>query len=67
MGHLCNHDAASVLRSRNAKRPSWIALAHLSAENNRPNLALETIRAAVGADYQLVVAGRERVSPLLHV
>lgn len=42
-GHLSN-DSAGMLLSNLAKLPKHIFLAHLSEENNRPQLALETVQ-----------------------
>ncbi len=43
-GHLANSEAAWAL-ARMKKRPAKVFLAHLSAENNRPELAGDTVRA----------------------
>lgn len=42
-GHLSNLDAAWAL-ARMKRRPAQVFLAHLSEENNRPELAEETVR-----------------------
>ena len=42
-GHLSNTDAAWAL-ARLGKKPEKVVLAHLSEENNRPELALATVR-----------------------
>ncbi len=42
-GHLANSEAAWAL-ARMRKRPAKVFLAHLSAENNRPELAGDTVR-----------------------
>jgi phosphoribosyl 1,2-cyclic phosphodiesterase len=65
-GHLSNDEAAELLR-RFARRPLWVALAHLSEQNNRPELALQTHRRQLGCDYPLTVASRYRVSELFRV
>lgn len=65
-GHLSNEEASALLRGL-CRRPRWVALAHLSDENNRPDLALHAARAAVGVDFPVLVARRDRASPLLHV
>lgn len=66
-GHLSNDEAAELLLRCRGARPRWVALAHLSAENNHPDLALQTHRAVLGHDYPLAVAGRYAVSDLLCV
>jgi phosphoribosyl 1,2-cyclic phosphodiesterase len=66
-GHLSNGEAAALTGKLTRRRPQWIAVAHLSAENNRPELALEAQRAAIGRDYPVYLASREAPSPLLTV
>ncbi len=64
-GHLSNDDAAALLTDCRTSRPRWIAMAHLSDENNTPQHAEATLRRHVGADYPAYLAGRYGVSPLL--
>lgn len=66
-GHLSNPDAAELLRGCGRRRPRWVAIAHLSEQNNDPELALETNRAAVGRSFPFHVASRYGVSPVLTV
>jgi phosphoribosyl 1,2-cyclic phosphodiesterase len=66
-GHLSNPEAAELLRGCGRRRPRWVAIAHLSEQNNDPELALETNRAAVGRSYPFHVASRYGVSPILTV
>lgn len=66
-GHLSNHESATLLRSCGSHRPEWIAVAHLSEENNHPDLAIGVQHDAVGADYPVHHASRYGVSELLHV
>jgi len=63
-GHLSNDESARLLRLCARRRPRWIAVAHLSQENNRPELALAAQYAAVGRDYPVFHASRYRASPL---
>jgi phosphoribosyl 1,2-cyclic phosphodiesterase len=42
-GHLSNRQAAAILAQIDASRLGWIAVAHLSASNNRPDLAQAAI------------------------
>lgn len=65
-GHLSNFEAAGLVRERGG-RMDWVALAHLSAQNNHPDVALATHRRMLGDDYPLQIAGRDGASPLLHV
>lgn len=66
-GHLSNDEAAELLRACGRRRPRWLALAHLSEQNNHPDLALQTHRRHVGRQYPFTVAGRYGVSELLRV
>jgi phosphoribosyl 1,2-cyclic phosphodiesterase len=62
-GHLSNADSAKLVR-RMAKRHAWIALAHLSEQNNHPELALEEHRTHVGRDFPFAVCSRSDVSAM---
>ena len=42
-GHLSNEDAGKALTKIITKDTQYVALAHLSEENNRPELALQTV------------------------
>jgi phosphoribosyl 1,2-cyclic phosphodiesterase len=66
-GHLSNEEAARLLAGCSRERLRWAALAHLSEENNDPEVALATHRAVLGHDYPLTVASRYRVSAMLKV
>ena len=57
-GHLSNAESAALLREWSGDRLRWVCLAHLSAENNRPELALEAHRAALGERLPIHLAGR---------
>jgi phosphoribosyl 1,2-cyclic phosphodiesterase len=65
-GHLSNDEAAALVQSCRRK-PRWIALAHLSAENNSPQVALRTNRSVVGRDFPFHLAGRDGPSDLLEL
>lgn len=54
-GHLSNAACAEFVSRVGAKT---VVLAHLSAENNSPSLALQTVRAAVGEGVTVEVAPR---------
>ncbi|HRX83513.1 MAG TPA: MBL fold metallo-hydrolase [Phycisphaerae bacterium] len=64
-GHLSNVDSARLVRRTASKRQAWIALAHLSEHNNRPELALEEHHGHVGREFPFTVCSRSAVSPLL--
>ena len=66
-GHLSNKESADVLRRSVHRRMKWIALSHLSEENNTPETALGAHRQTVGRDLPIHVASRYGVSPLLEV
>jgi phosphoribosyl 1,2-cyclic phosphodiesterase len=66
-GHLSNQEAARLLASCRPGRLRWVALAHLSTENNCPELALETHRRLLGRTFPLTVASRYGVTELLVV
>ena len=66
-GHLSNNDAAELLRSCGRNRPRWIAVAHLSEDNNRPELAIAAQHDAVGKQYPVYHASRHESSELLTV
>jgi phosphoribosyl 1,2-cyclic phosphodiesterase len=66
-GHLSNYEAAALLRLAFCSRLKWACLAHLSEQNNEPDLALATHRVAVGDQRMLMVASRYAASPLLEV
>lgn len=65
-GHLSNEESAELARLC-AGRHKWIALAHLSEQNNHPDVAVQTYRAIVGARQPLTIAGRHDFSEVLHV
>ncbi len=72
-GHLSNDDTAKLLCSMPGKLPETIVLAHLSKENNYPELARETVRMelerVLGADRlpRIEVALRDCPSGLLKI
>ena len=65
-GHLSNHQAADLVRSAGTKL-QWVALAHLSEQNNDPDLALDTHRRRVGRQLPLHLASRYDVSDVMEV
>lgn len=64
-GHLSNAESAEMLAACQ-RRPQWVAVAHLSEENNRPELAINAQRKAVGDLYPVGLASRHEVSPVFH-
>jgi phosphoribosyl 1,2-cyclic phosphodiesterase len=63
-GHLSNVEAGELVRRVGPQRFRWICLGHLSEQNNRPELALETHRAIVGASAGVYVASRHEATVL---
>lgn len=57
-GHISNPESAELLLAASSKRMKWACLAHLSQENNNPDLALETHRQILGQRLPLFVATR---------
>ena len=65
-GHLSNIEAAEVLANA-AGRLKWACLAHLSQDNNRPDVALRTHRTVLGRELPLHVASRHEALGVLEV
>ena len=65
-GHLSNSEAADVLAA-GKDRLQWACLAHLSEENNDPQLALRAHRQVLGDQFPLYVAGRDSATEVLEV
>ncbi len=67
-GHISNSEAAELLRRAvDAKRLKWACLAHLSEQNNHPDVALKTHRAVLPAGIALYTADRYRASGIFTV
>ncbi|MCC6361466.1 MAG: MBL fold metallo-hydrolase [Phycisphaerales bacterium] len=66
-GHISNEEAAALVAERPGRPMEWVALAHLSEENNHPEVALRTHRRVLGERYRLTVARRDGVSEMLRV
>ena len=66
-GHLSNNESAGLLRACRRSRPHWIAVAHLSENNNTPELAIGAQHEVVGRDYPVHHASRYDASELLEV
>ncbi|MBN1424732.1 MBL fold metallo-hydrolase [Candidatus Fermentibacteria bacterium] len=57
-GHLSNEESAGILSAANRTRLQWACLAHLSENNNRPDLAETAHRALLGSELRLFIADR---------
>ncbi|MFH0983059.1 MAG: MBL fold metallo-hydrolase [Planctomycetota bacterium] len=66
-GHLSNPESAGLVRRTLGRKHQWIALSHLSEQNNTPELALETHFKAVGCHFPFGVSSRYAVSALREV
>jgi len=68
-GHLSNEDTANALKSMVSRRTAYIALAHLSVDNNTPELAKATITNALKeyTETYVLVLPRQSPSPRLFV
>lgn len=65
-GHLSNADGAEFLQSLLHDQLQYVILAHLSATNNHPDLAMMTARGAVGdSQLQLRVASQTLATELM--
>ena len=62
-GHISNEESAQLIQMCDG-RHGWIALAHLSEQNNHPSVALRTHRRLLGDQRVLHVAGRYNVSEI---
>jgi len=65
-GHLSNMEAAKLLLAA-GKRMKWACLAHLSEDNNYPDLALRTHRRILDKRFPLHVATRYEATGVLEV
>ena len=67
-GHISNDEAADLVsRAAMFRRLKWALLCHLSEENNRPELARQTMRQAVDPCVSIHVASRYDASEIMEV
>jgi phosphoribosyl 1,2-cyclic phosphodiesterase len=66
-GHLSNDESAALAKRHLNGRLRWLAIAHLSAENNEPEIALATHRARLGRLLPIYHASRHEPSEVLEV
>ncbi len=57
-GHISNLEAARLLQRTDSSRLQWACLAHLSDENNAPDVALQTHRQLLGNEFPVSCADR---------
>jgi phosphoribosyl 1,2-cyclic phosphodiesterase len=60
-GHISNHEACGLVRNY-ARRLEFLVLAHLSQDNNHPELALETAKNFLGGHLPIALAPRTGTS-----
>ncbi len=66
-GHLSNAEAAELLKQASAGRLKWACLAHLSEQNNKASLAVETHRKVLFPGLPLYIASRYASSDILKI
>lgn len=66
-GHISNFESAELLNAASGKRLKWACLAHLSHDNNTPELALKTHHKIVGRRLPVHVATRYRATEVLEI
>jgi phosphoribosyl 1,2-cyclic phosphodiesterase len=66
-GHISNPEAAELLLKAATKRMKWACLAHLSQDNNTPDVAVETHSQILGERLPLHVATRYRATEVMEV
>ena len=66
-GHISNLESAELLLKAASKRMKWACLAHLSRDNNTPDLAVETHSRILGNRLPLHVATRYEATDVLEV
>jgi len=69
LGHLSNYQVSDLLLSNYHEKLNFIALCHLSQENNKPDIAFNIVKTKLeehklieGVDYKLEVLKRKHVS-----
>ncbi len=66
-GHLSNLDAAKLLKHAAGSQLQWACLAHLSDENNDPELAIKTHRKVLGDRFPVTCADRRVATGVLRI
>jgi phosphoribosyl 1,2-cyclic phosphodiesterase len=57
-GHLANDEAAALVADFAGEQLQWVCMAHLSEDNNRPEVAARTWTEIVGPELPVHLAGR---------
>jgi phosphoribosyl 1,2-cyclic phosphodiesterase len=66
-GHISNLDAARLLEQAASPNLQWACLAHLSDENNDPNLAIKTHQEILGGTFPLSCANRQTATEVMRL
>jgi phosphoribosyl 1,2-cyclic phosphodiesterase len=66
-GHISNRESAELLLKSASKRMKWACLAHLSQDNNTPDLAIETHCQVLGQRLPIYVATRYGATEVMEV
>lgn len=66
-GHLSNDEAAQLLAQTGINRLKWACLCHLSEDNNRPDVAVQTHKDMLGDEFPVYVASRYEVSRIFEI
>jgi phosphoribosyl 1,2-cyclic phosphodiesterase len=66
-GHLSNEDAADLVWWCRPDRMKWLVAAHISEENNLPELAIAAHCGRLGTMFPVIVAPRHTAGPMLSV
>ncbi|MCE5279095.1 MAG: MBL fold metallo-hydrolase [Planctomycetaceae bacterium] len=66
-GHISNAESADLLAAAAGARLQWACLAHLSHENNTPELALQTHRDRLGGKLPIHVATRYGATGIMEI
>jgi phosphoribosyl 1,2-cyclic phosphodiesterase len=66
-GHLSNGECVEIAREAANGRLRWLALCHLSGENNTPDRALAAADGLAAAGIEVHLAGRHAASDLLEL
>jgi phosphoribosyl 1,2-cyclic phosphodiesterase len=66
-GHISNPESAELLLKAASKRMKWACLAHLSQDNNTPDVAVETHSQILGKRLPIYVATRYEATEVFDV
>ena len=66
-GHISNYESAELIAHAADHKLEWACLAHLSEENNTPQIALTTTQRKLGKRFPVHVASRYEVGEVLQV